>query len=148
MTPRQADAKLAFLNPEKHSEGFQKIARHLQEKVTDAALVQALVTRGRIRASKPKDGIFAYVWRWAQFHNGTNTCIPMTIDFDLCIQLERDGAGCIMGSKMTVSREEARFVMDWLESWSDWLIIQTGGNPWAGARRWAPLLGHRAESAL
>lgn len=23
------------------------------------------MTRGRIRASKPKDGIFAYVWRWA-----------------------------------------------------------------------------------
>jgi hypothetical protein len=148
ITTRQQAAMQAFDAPQAHSEGFQKIAAYLSAKVTRETVLRACTNQGKIRASKPKDGVFAYIWRWARFHNGADPCMPCTIEFDLDGQLERDGVGVILGTKMTVSREEARFVQDMLEVWSDWLIIQTGGNPMAGARRWAPLLGLQAGGVL
>ena len=36
-----------------------------------------------IKTNKPKNGVMAYVWRMARFHNGTDTTMPMTATFDL-----------------------------------------------------------------
>lgn len=46
----------------------------------------AITNKGKLRASKPKDGVAAYVWRMVAFSLSTNPqhhCMPMTADFGI-----------------------------------------------------------------
>ncbi len=58
----------------------------------DLAIVY-LTPRGngeRLRATRPEDGTYAYLWRMCRFHSGVDLRMPIACHFHLSIQIEKE----------------------------------------------------------
>jgi hypothetical protein len=99
------------------------------------------VLRGRaggLRPSKPKNnGLYAYVWRWARFHSGADTSMPVTISWDLDDWLVENGHEKIG----TFPSDEGKEFLDRLDRLASEVVKHFGGNEYAGALRWGRALG-------
>lgn len=137
---------------------FSEVIRNEQ------AGIKALKGRdGGLRPSKPKDPLYAYIWRMARFHSGDDPRMPVTADFDLAEGITqrlrargienfhnaawhakqeasgfarfRVGQPDSVGSTDIPSQETKR-----LDPFIDQLVVALGGDPMGAARRWKGLL--------
>jgi hypothetical protein len=126
--------------------------------------IKALKGRdGGLRPSKPKDPLYAYIWRMARFHSGDDPRMPVTADFDLAEGVTqrlrargiekfhnaeweakqksygfsrfRDDKPDSVGSLDIPSKETKR-----LDPFIDQLVVKLGSDPMGAARRWKGLL--------
>lgn len=79
----KAKAEYAKYRPEG---GIEEVANRFWEQVKPTARSG---TRA-VRPSKPKDGRAAYVWRMLRFHTGEDVHMPVTADFDMHRDMERE----------------------------------------------------------
>jgi hypothetical protein len=117
------------------------ILAKLQAFTTDAELIKHCTPRGKggsVKTGKPQDGVMAFIWRWARFHNGTDVTMPVMIYFDL-----ENGIEALTGLNVSFSRNQPgqKHVLTFLDARADRLVELTGGNKLRGVKRWAPLLG-------
>lgn len=126
---------------------------------------------GQIRATKPKDGRAAYIWRMVVFQVSTNPqhhSMPMTADFGILpehyahrtetyqprLQTEGDReaiarwdaepGGRESGRTWTMmnrSAKEKAYIRDELDPIVDAIVNQIPKNEWHGIRRWGQALG-------
>jgi hypothetical protein len=114
----------------------------LSKHVTGEAVIQACTVRGKgqqIKTNKPSDGVMAYVWRMARFNNGADVTIPVTCYWDLS-----DGVKALTGVKdsFSIMTPESREVVDMLNRTADELVVATGGDKNAAAKRWGRAMGY------
>mgnify|MGYP006424551561 CR=1 FL=1 len=94
-----------------------------------------------VRTSRPKSesGLVQWIWRWARFHNGEDTHIPVTAEFWLKDWLEDEGIlPEFTGSNGTERRKivsEATSELD--EFVGRMLRSEFNQSDLEGARRWA-----------
>ena len=102
--------------------------------VTRDRLVQVGATEdGKALArSKPLDGIYAFIWRYAQYHSGQALAIPVTAFWDL-----DDGINRLTGVRGGASEE----VVGFLEQKAHELVEITGGEKNVAELRWARIMG-------
>lgn len=88
----------------------------------------AITVNGRLRASKPKDGRAAYVWRMVAFTvspNSRHQCMPCTADF---------GIDC-------GDYNERRAICRELDKIVDQIVKAVPVTEWHGVRRWGQVFG-------
>lgn len=113
----------------------------LADHATLANVIKECTPRGKggsIKSNKPKDGVMAYIWRMARFHNGTDVTMPMMCSFDL-----GKGIEALTGIPLCISliRPNVRKVLDFCDVMADELVAATGGNKNAAALRWGQAFG-------
>jgi len=103
----------------------------------DLQLAEACLNNGHLRASKPRDGEAAYVWRMVAFQvspKPIHHCMPMTADFALPdTYWHGEGAG---------DRRRAR--LKELNAIVDAVVDAVPRTQWHGVRRWGRALGQLA----
>jgi hypothetical protein len=123
-----------------------------------ADAIRALTGRGgSLRPSKPKDLVFAYLWRMARFHSGDDPRMPVMADFDLAQGLqarlqakgydefrrpeEVDQLFARPGKAETLySTDIPNVEVKRLDPFVDELIKALGKDPMGAARRWQGLI--------
>ena len=113
----------------------------------DRSIAEQILNKGKLRASKPKDGEAAYVWRMVAFtvsRNPVHQCMPITADWDLRNQYFNgpkyfpgayDDPEYRAASKAVSDAARARTKE--LDALADKLIATIPVTQWAGALRWA-----------
>lgn len=93
---------------------------------------------GELRASKPKDGESAYVWRMVAFQvspKSQHQCIPVTADFGFPEKY--------WNSKINPSaHDDRRKRCKELDVLVDLIVNQIPKNKWHGILRWSKALGY------
>ena len=101
----------------------------------DSALV-GISPRGNkktLKTSKPKHGVYAYVWRMARFHAGIDTTMPITATWSLKSQINAD-----LG--YSISLDEENEIAKALDPLVDQCLIRLNLSQYAGALRWKGLI--------
>lgn len=101
-------------------------------------LGQCVGRGGYLRASKPKDGCAAYVWRMLGFYLSGDRklqCMPCTADFGIAKERYSDYPG-----DYDFKRRNA-YIKDVLDPIVNKVIDATPKTEWHGIRRWANALG-------
>lgn len=122
---------------------------------------------GQIRATKPKDGRAAYIWRMVVFQVSTNPqhhSMPMTADFDilpehyvhrtetyqprLATQADREAVdrwnaepGGRTWEMMNRSAKRKAYIQNELDPIVKTIVDQIPPNQWHGVRQWGRALG-------
>lgn len=123
--------------PEKIMKYIKKISHDL-----DGA-IKELSVRGRgekLKTNKPKNGIYAYVWRMARFNSGDDIKMPITAVFDLSQGIE-DKFGISINFAITRGKGRKEILQD-LEELADKVLVKLGRDKFAAAKRWSRALGH------
>lgn len=128
----------------------------------DAQAIKVLAGRGgKLRSAKPKQGIYAYVWRMCTFHSGIDPTMPVVAEMDL----QRGIAEVLKDKGYTKFRDvppdapmhrrrdatliferdlrEHKATMDLIDGRGglvDRVLKQFGLDPFGAARRWRGLL--------
>ncbi len=132
----------------------------------DRSIAEQILNKGKLRASKPKDGEAAYVWRMVAFicsPVSQHQCMPMTAEFDLPQQYwgprdmpERFGArndpaayrawhdSDEYRAATDTARARRRQRVKELQAIADALLETVPKRQWTGAIRWARALGSSA----
>ena len=102
----------------------------------DREIVEACLNKGKLRATKPKDGEAAYVWRMTAFMVSpisAHQCMPVTADFDMPEKYwDRSNPN---------SHKERRARCKELDALSDKMVNAIPKQNWHGVRRWGRALG-------
>lgn len=94
--------------------------------------------KGDLKTSKPKNGIYAYVWRMARFHSGDDVTMPMAADYDLSEGIEKETGIRVRFFPLDDSRKA---LLDKLDNLSEEVCVKLGRSRDAGLRRWGRALG-------
>lgn len=120
----------------------QSVLDHVSN-ITVEEIIKKCTPRGNgksIKTGKPREGIYAYIWRWMRFHSGIDTTMPCTDIWDLSQGIEETCGVDIGISLLDSSRKE---LLDILEKKVDEALLRIpGANPLAGAARWGKALGY------
>lgn len=105
--------------------------------ITEHNALKEISPRGNckdIKTNKPKNGIYAYIWRMARFYSGQDTCMPMTASWDL-----HSGIETVFGVKywtsqkdergITVKAYQSKEIEDYLDLLAEKLVDQLGLGP-------------------
>ncbi len=120
----------------------------------EAGALKALKGRDSVlRPSKPKDPLYAYIWRWARFHSGQDCHMPVMEQFWLQTGLEerlkakghtkfRDADPTRPWQKVdrVSSGDISKDVTGPLDQMVDSLLVQMKLSRFAGALRWKGLI--------
>lgn len=121
----------------------------------DAQAIKVLSGRKGLRSAKPKNGIYAYIWRMCTFHSGIDPTMPVVADLDLQLGIAevlkekgfRDfrGAPTDQHNQSIVVRDMRDFTeevkaLDKRGGLVDRVLLHFGLDPLGGARRWRGLL--------
>lgn len=122
-------------------EQAHRIITALEAALTLPAMNREITVRGegrKIKSNKPVDGSMAYIWRMARFHNGTDPSMPMTCYWDL-----EEGIEKLAGLRLSTAlvTDNVKLILSALDKKTTELILSTGGDPLAGAKRWGRALG-------
>lgn len=118
--------------------------------------VKALTPRGKggkVKTNKPKDALWAYVWRMARFNNGDDCTLPVIAGWDLSSALDKmlppvkyewETQTYSVGSEeqRTTNAACERAVSELLDGVSMALVATIGQDPRRGSARWARALGY------
>ena len=123
----------------------------------DRSIAEQVLNKGKLRASKPKDGEAAYVWRMVAFtvsRNPVHQCMPITADWDLRNQYfpspkfppSTPWDDPEYRAAMDANSAAVRARIKELDAIADALIATIPVTQWAGALRWARAFGGRTTS--
>jgi len=96
------------------------------------SLINMALNKGKLRATKPKDGRAAYVWRMAAFivsPKPQHHCMPVMADFDLPEEY------------WTLDFNSKKTYRDELQTLADIIIDGVSKEQHYGALRWARAMG-------
>lgn len=136
----------------------------------DAQAIKVLAGRGgKLRSAKPKQGIYAYVWRMCTFHSGIDPTMPVVAEMDL----QRGIAEVLKEKGYTKFREvpadapwymlsdaplifghdlrEHKVTMDLINGRGglvDRVLKHFGLDPFGAARRWRGLLAGQTDPRM
>lgn len=94
----------------------------------------------RIKTNKPKDGVYAFVWRMARFHSGQDPRMPVCADWDLSAGIKA-ATGEDMKFYVVRAGSVEKQIMDKLDKLVDACLIEMKIDRFGGARVWAKALG-------
>ena len=108
----------------------------MEELAGDAlGYAQAITINGRLRASKPKDGEAAYVWRMVAFlvsPRRQHQCMPCTADFGIDFRTPE--------AQWDV-RRVGEYCREVLDPVVDQIVDAVDKRDWHGVKRWAEAYG-------
>lgn len=96
----------------------QKVFDHI-DSITVEQVIEKITPRGngkKIKSNKPKQGIFAYIWRQCTFHSGIDPTMPCTDVFDLSDGI-KEATGEDIG--FSILDETRKLLLDKLEKLAD-----------------------------
>lgn len=99
-----------------------------------AAAVAAVSPRGKggkVKTNKPKDPIWAFVWRMARFNAGDDVTMPVCAYWDLSLALRQ-----VWGMSDEDRRANEKFIGEVLDTVSMAACVAMGLDPMGGANRW------------
>lgn len=123
---------------------FPKEVSRLIKKFTsaDKAAIKELSPRGSehgLKFNKPKNGIWAYVWRLAKFRSGVDPRTPMRADWDLSDEIEKQTGWRVNFYAGEDPAQKA--ILKALDDQVNRIVKSLGLDPQGAARRWGRSLG-------
>ena len=122
--------------PEEVMKLIDKISKDVDE------AVRQLSAHGKgqtLKTGKPKDGIYAYVWRMARFHSGADPKMPVTCDWDLSNGIEERTGINISFCLTDKTRKE---VLDKLDDLAEKALVKMNISPMGAAKIWGRAMGY------
>lgn len=120
---------------------MKNIIELLNQDLTVEKIIKQITPRGNgkyIKKNKPKNGIYAYIWRMCRFHNGEDPCMPVTANWDLSNGI-KETYEMEYGFLFKYSEEE-KAVVNLLNKLVDDTLDKLGHDKNAAAKRWKGLL--------
>ena len=123
---------------------FPKEVSLLIKKYTsnDKAAIRELSPGGTehgLKFNKPKNGIWAYVWRLAKFRSGVDPRTPMRADWDLSDEIEQQTGWRVNFYAGNDPAQKA--ILKALDGQVNRVVKDLGLDPQGAARRWGRALG-------
>ncbi len=123
---------------------FPKEVSRLIQKFTsnDKAAIRELSPQGDahgLKFNKPKNGIWAYVWRLAKFRSGVDPRTPMRADWDLSDEIEKETGWRVNFYAGDDPAQKA--ILKALDGQVNRVVKELGLDPQGAARRWGRALG-------
>jgi len=108
----------------------------------DDTAMREITVRGngkQLKTNKPKNGVYAYVWRMVRFHSGEDPTMPTTATWDLSREIqEKTGVKITFG----ITRNDKKKLLEMLDRQADRCLIALGLNPNGAANRWKRAFGY------
>ena len=107
----------------------------------ESGAIKQISAHGRgegIKSNKPKDGIWAYVWRMARFHSGIDPRMPVTATWDLSSEIEKQTGWYIL---FGILSPEEKQLLNQLDELVDRILPKLGLDPMGAAKRWGKAFG-------
>lgn len=124
------------------AEMIAKVNAYLDTIVNDLpAAIKELTPRGKggkIKTNKPKNGVYAYIWRMCRFHCGDDVTLPMTATFDLSYGIDEAIGVKVLFAVMT---PETREMLNKVDAFADSVLKSIGLSDLKGAARWGRAMG-------
>ena len=121
------------------TELFNQLLEAVKPKIVDVEALKRAVfsTRGKrkglVKTGKPKEYLYAYIWRMARFYSGDDVTLPMTADYDLVWGLRELTGNDALSS---YTHPEVRQIAKELDAVAEQLLVNQG-IPLRGLGRWA-----------
>ncbi len=92
-----------------------------------------------LKTGKPKNGVYAYVWRMARYHSGDDPKMPITATFDLEEELEKMFK---IRMSFAITTDQSEVVIRDLDMLADKVLVKLGRDKNEMAKRFGRALGY------